>query len=240
LQCIESIPPNPPNNITFQQTLNGLYIRWNFPINKQKDIKRFQVFRRTSITDPFELIQEINFDQTLLPYTSGENVPEELVLRADGPIKHYLDRDFQKLNSDFIYAICCIDAHGYSSALSEQFRVRFDRLNAKLLISRVSTEGAPKPYPNVNILGDFFTDLIKSSGSRRISLYFDPEYPDVTDVNGKSLKLINVGGDGSTSYKLVLTEVNLAQSQVVDIKLSDRRIDINGIPPSQARFYTAR
>ena len=238
--CLEKVPPNPPNNLTFQQTLDGMYIRWNFPINPQKDIKRFQVFRRRSINEPFELIQEINFDKSILPYTSGEIVPDELVTLANGPIKHYLDRDFQKLNSDFIYAVCCIDAHGYSSAYSEQFRVRFDMLNAKLLISRVSTENSPKPYPNVNIVGDFFEDIIKSSGLSRIRLYFDPEYPDVVDTSGKSLKLINASSDGETAYKLVLTEVNLAQSQTVDIKLSDKRLSATGIPPSQAKFYTKR
>jgi hypothetical protein len=240
LSCVESVPPGPPNNLTFQQTLDGLYMRWNFPSNPQKDVKRFQVFRRMSIDEPFMMIQEINFDKTVLPYTTGEIVPEELVTIADGPVKHYLDTDFVKLNSDFIYAVCCIDAHGYSSAYSEQFRVRFDQLNAKLLITRVSTADAPKAYPNVNILGDFFEDLITSSGLKRIRLYFDPEYPDVLDQNGRSLKLLNISRGDETAYKLVLTEANLALNQTINIKIADNKLSKLGIPPSQARFYTAR
>jgi hypothetical protein len=151
-----------------------------------------------------------------------------------------LDTDFVKLNSDFIYAVCCIDAHGYSSAYSEQFRVRFDQLNAKLLITRVSTADAPKAYPNVNILGDFFEDLITSSGLKRIRLYFDPEYPDVLDQNGRSLKLLNISRGDETAYKLVLTEANLALNQTINIKIADNKLSKLGIPPSQARFYTAR
>ena len=238
VQCIEKNPPPPPNNISFQQTLDGLYIRWNFPINPQKDIKRFQVFRRKSITDPFELIQEINFDKSLLPYTTGESVPEQIVTISDGPIKHFLDTEFNKINSDYIYAICSIDAHGYTSNFSEQFRVRFDRINAKLLITRIATEGAPKSYPNVTILGDFFADLIKSSEKKRVRLYFDPEYTDVTK-DGTSLNLIQTTGAGLTTHRLVLTELALAQNQSVDIVVGNKRIDVSGIPPAIGRFYTS-
>lgn len=238
VQCVERDPPPPPNNISFQQTLAGLYIRWNFPLNPSKDIKRFQIFRRLSITDPFELIQEINFDQTVLPYTTGEDVPDELVTMSTGPIKHFVDTAFSRINSDFIYAICSIDAHGYTSNFSEQFRVRFDNINSKLRITRIATEGAPKPYPNATVLGDFFADLIKDSGRKRIRLYFDPEYTDVTS-EGQSLNLIQTSGAGLVTHRLVLTELNLAQSQNVDIVVGSTRIPTTGIPPSIGRFYTS-
>jgi|688.fasta_scaffold145714_2 hypothetical protein len=239
--CVENIPPKPPNNITFQQTLQGLYIRWNFPVNPQKDIKRFQVFRRRSILEPFELIQEINFDRSLSPYTTAETVPEELVVTSNAPIKHYVDTTFKNLSSDYIYALCSIDAHGYSSAYSEQFRIRFDRINAKLQIIRVSPEGAPKPYPNVNVLGDFFSDLIKDSSHSRIRLYFDPEYLNVTNNEGRSLNLISKSNMGLVNYRLSLTELNLAQTQNIDIYVSDNRLGTAGaIPPSIARFYIGR
>jgi hypothetical protein len=108
------------------------------------------------------------------------------------------------------------------------------------LITRVSTADAPKAYPNVNILGDFFEDLITSSGLKRIRLYFDPEYPDVLDQNGRSLKLLNISRGDETAYKLVLTEANLALNQTINIKIADNKLSKLGIPPSQARFYTAR
>jgi hypothetical protein len=238
VDCIEIIPPDPPVNISFQQTLSGLYIRWNFPSNPQKDIKRFQVFRRKSINDPFSIIREINFDNTILPYTSGETIPESKIQIESGPKKSYLDTTFVDFSSDYIYALCCIDAHGYSSSFSEQFRVRFDRITGKLLVSRISTAGAPKPYPNVNILGDFFSDLIKDSGHSRIRIYFDPEYLDVTR-EGESLSLISTTGFDGINYKLSLTEINLIQNQTVDISIGDIRIGSDGIPASLARFYTA-
>ena len=238
IQCIEAVPPPPPNNISFQQTQAGLYIRWNFPVNSQKDIKRFQVFRRSSTSDPFTLIQEINFDKTILPYTTGENVPESIVQITDGPIKHFIDSEFYNLSSDYIYAICSIDAHGYSSQFSEQFRVRFDQITGKLVISRISTEGAPKPYPNVNIVGDFFSDIIKDSGHSRIRIYFDPEYSDVTR-SGTSLSLISTTDVGAPTYRISMTELNIGQSQAVDIVVGSSVVNTDGIPVSIARFYTA-
>jgi hypothetical protein len=238
IQCLEVVPPPPPTNISFQQTLNGLYIRWNFPVNPQKDIKRFQVLRRQSIELPFTLIREINFDKTISPYSTGESVPVSILQIEDGPIKHYLDADFFNIRSDFIYAICAIDAHGFSSQISEQFRVRFDQITGKLIISRVSTSGAPKPYPNINIVGDFFNDIIKDSGHSRVRIYFDPEYSDVTRF-GTSLSLISTTMTGEATYKLSMTELNIGQSQTVDIVVGNSIVNTNGIPVSIARFYTA-
>lgn len=238
VRCIESAPPLPPNNLSFQQTISGLYIRWNFPINTTKDIKRFQVFRRSSIEESFRLISEINFDQSTYPYTSGESVPEGITIRSNGPIKHFLDTEFNSINSDYIYAVCCIDAHGLSSGYSDQFRVRFDRLIGKIIITRVSTEGAPKPYPNVNILEDLFSDVIKDSGHSRIRVYFDPEYTDILK-DGKSLSLISKSSAGSVAYKICLTELNLNKSQNIDILINDTGFGTTTIPVSIGRFYTA-
>jgi hypothetical protein len=105
----------------------------------------------------------------------------------------------------------------------------------------VSPEGAPKPYPNVNVLGDFFSDLIKDSSHSRIRLYFDPEYLNVTNNEGRSLNLISKSNMGLVNYRLSLTELNLAQTQNIDIYVSDNRLGTAGaIPPSIARFYIGR
>lgn len=239
VSCVETSPPLPPNNITFQQTLTGLYIRWNFPLNTQKDIKRFQIFRRKRIEDPFVLQKEINFDKTIYPYSSGESIPDSLIQVESGPVKHYLDNQFSDLDDDYIYALCSIDAHGLSSGYSDQYRVRFDKFTGKLIVTRISTEGAPKPFPNVNILGDFFSDIIKDSGHSRIRLYFDPEYNDVTNSDGSSLSLISTTSTGDATYKIGITELNLGQSQTIDIVVNDASVSTDGIPVSIARFYTA-
>jgi len=184
------------------------------------------------------LLKEINFDKTILPYTSGENVPDSKTQIENGPVKHYLDNDFFEIESDYIYALCCIDAHGYSSSFSEQFRVRFDKITGKLIITRVSSEGAPKPYPNVKVEGDFFDDLIKDSGHSRVRIYFDPEYLDVTR-DGNSLSLISQTGYLGVNYRLSLTEINLGQNQSVDISITDNTIGADGIPVSIAKFYSS-
>jgi hypothetical protein len=116
--------------------------------------------------------------------------------------------------------------------------VRFDQITGKLVISRISTEGAPKPYPNVNIVGDFFSDIIKDSGHSRIRIYFDPEYSDVTR-SGTSLSLISTTDVGAPTYRISMTELNIGQSQAVDIVVGSSVVNTDGIPVSIARFYTA-
>jgi len=177
-------------------------------------------------------------DQSTYLYTSGESVPENITIRSSGPIKHFLDTDFNSINSDYIYAVSCIDAHGLSSAYSDQFRVRFDRLTGKIIVTRVSTEGAPKPYPNVNILEDLFSDVIKDSGHSRIRVYFDPEYADILK-DGKSISLISKSSAGSIAYKICMTELNLNKSQNIDILINDTGFGTTSIPVSIGRFYTA-
>ena len=53
--CIERVPPPPPADIKYvwDYEVNRLNIIWSFPTNPQRDIKRFQVFRRATINDPF-------------------------------------------------------------------------------------------------------------------------------------------------------------------------------------------
>ena len=51
-------------------------------------------------------------------------------------------------SSDFIYALCTIDEHGYTSPYSDQFRVKFNKELNNIQVWRVSRRGAPKQYPN--------------------------------------------------------------------------------------------
>ena len=89
-----------------------------------------------------------------------------------------------------------------------------------------------------NILEDFFSDLIKDSGHSRVRIYFDPEYADVTR-DGYSISFINKSNAGSVAYKLCMTELNIGQSQNIDILINDNEISSTSIPPSIGRFYTA-
>ena len=72
--CVETTPPPPPQNIRIRLDYKNRIpdIHWQFPFNPQRDIKRFQIFRRNSVNDPFTLIAEYDFDDS----TSRTSVAE--------------------------------------------------------------------------------------------------------------------------------------------------------------------
>ena len=239
VNCIEVIPPLPPTDINFIQTQDGLHISWNFPINTQQDIKRFQLFKRKNINEPFSLVREFYFDDSLSPVSSPERIPASLVTRSSYPIKSYIDSNFNSFDDTYIYALCSIDARALSSGYSSQYQVNFNKITGKLQIVRISPPNAPKPYPNVLLEGDFFPDIIKDSGHKRIRVYFDPEYSDMTDEKGTSVNLINANGLDRPSYRMNITELQLAQSKEIDIFINNTEtLTILGIPPSQGYLYT--
>ena len=65
--CVENKPPPPPTNLRANFDFVRLIprISWQFPINKQRDIKRFQVFKRHSFNEPFTLMAEYDFDNSV-------------------------------------------------------------------------------------------------------------------------------------------------------------------------------
>ena len=136
----------------------------------------------------------------------------------------FKDNEFTK-ESIFIYAVCCIDAHGMSSNYSPQFEVAFDKFNNKLVKRLVSTSGAPKSYPNLYLLEDAFVDVIKDSGHERMKIYFDPEFLEITDRNNDDMGLLTTDKQGG-SYKIQFINVDLQKHQILDIIIKDLRIGL--------------
>tara|TARA_R110001583_G_scaffold7985_13_gene38970 strand:+ start:6087 stop:8141 length:2055 start_codon:yes stop_codon:yes gene_type:complete len=223
--CVDLVPPPPPDDIEFvyNYDLNNLMISWGFPVNTQQDIKKFQIFRRQSILQPFSLIAEYDFDDSMVKNPSGETVDARLVKKMRVGVTYYIDEEFDKKSSDSfkpVYAVCAIDAHGLSSNYSEQFQVGFDQFKNKIILSRVSAEGAPKPYPNLYVLEDLFEDAIKSSDNDRISVFFDPEYYTLYDEIGNDLNLIRIDQENPSYYMTVLN-CDLQQSKIVELHVSN-------------------
>lgn len=162
----------------------SLMLCWSFPINTQMDIKKFQIFRRKSIDDPFEIIKVFDFNDSLIKFQDLEDSIEKTIIsKLNDPLTRFYDDDFHK-NSEYIYCVAAIDAHGLSSNYSEQFKVRFDAFKNKLEIVLVSISGAPKQYPNLYLEKDLFVDTIKSSNKNTLNLYFTPTCYK-TNSNGK-------------------------------------------------------
>ena len=214
--CEEVVPPNAPDGLEFYLIQNkDLVIEWDFPVNVTEDIKRFQVFRRASIDEPFQLFRELDFDDSTVQTPRYENVPSYSSKKITVPKTSVCDYSFD-LDSKFIYAVCAVDAHDLSSAYSEQFMVYYDLFTAKLVVEFISEKNAPKPYPNFLLKSQLTEDAIRDSDHTSLTCYFDPEYLRVFNGSREEVDFLQTS-DTEVSYKLQLIHLNFQQSVVADI-----------------------
>lgn len=84
VSCYEFKPPPPPADIkfNFDYVKRNVIITWDFPVNPQSDIKQFQVFRRATLDQPFELIAQYGFDRSTTSFEAKSNLSSELGLNA--------------------------------------------------------------------------------------------------------------------------------------------------------------
>tara|TARA_Y100000310_G_scaffold345247_1_gene463097 strand:- start:4267 stop:6132 length:1866 start_codon:yes stop_codon:yes gene_type:complete len=238
LACEEFTPPPHPAdfNLVWDYRNRKLRLFWSMPIVATRDVKRFQVLRRKSVSEPFELIREYDFDDSDV-LTPRKEVPDlSRVIKTEHSVGVFVDEEFTK-DSTFIYALCSIDAHDLTSNYSQQFVVSFDRYKNKLVKQLISPSGAPKAYPNFYLLPDIgvgigntniTVDAMKDSSHKQMKIYFDPEYLTVKEASGlwssrgKALRLIDTTSSDSL-YKLQIINVDRQKSQVLDIKIEDLR-----------------
>ena len=84
VSCYEFKPPPPPADIkfNFDYVKRNVIITWDFPVNPQSDIKQFQVFRRATLDQPFELIAQYGFDRSTTSFEAKSKLSSELGLNA--------------------------------------------------------------------------------------------------------------------------------------------------------------
>ena len=230
--CEEKVPPPAPVAIRprFDYKRKQPVINWQFPVNPQRDIKRFQIFKRLNINFPFVLVAEYDFDDSISRTTVNEVAPEDNVIAMQFPKTSFTDQNFN-LSSKPIYAVAAVDAHGMTSNLSTQIQVSFDRSKNKMSAKLISREGAPKQYPNIYIEEDTFKDVIVASGYNRMHVFFDPEYyrvfkNDLTQFKNKvrvekDLKLIASDPDNAT-YSIQILNIDNQKDSIVNIKIDDK------------------
>jgi hypothetical protein len=232
VRCREYRPPQPPADIDFvwDYAEKKLMIMWSFPVVPQRDVKRFQVFKRPNIYEPFELQIEYDFDDSEVPDPRSEQPRRSKVIEMEEPLTTYWDEEFTK-QSVAIYSLCSIDAHDFSSNYSSQYAVWFDETKNKLMKKLISPSGAPKPYPNFYLVegsdpinGDInlTSDCMKDSGHTSCKIFFDPEYLSIKGENDEELDLWATLQEGG-SYKLQVINIDRQKSQVVDIEIDDLR-----------------
>ena len=232
--CKENVPPPPPADFTivwdYQRDVPML--NWNLPINPQRDIKYIQIFKRSCYNEPFQLIKLLDFNDSKTPiaiYEMQDMLMDSRLVQnlrnKDGtayPQKYYRDVEFDK-EGTAIYALCCVDAHGYSSNYSNQLQINFDIYKNRLISRCVSGQGAPKAYPNFFIQQDAFVDSIKTSGSKTLKIYFNPEYLKVTSPGNPPTDLKLLKTDENSVYKLQLINIDLQEEETIDINIKDDR-----------------
>lgn len=222
VQTEERLAPPSPVDIGFvwDYASRNLCFHWTFPVNQQRDIKYFQVFRRSSLSEPFELMRMFDFDDSIERSPVGYERPDpQLVDRMRSPKSFWIDPDFNE-TSTFIYSVVAVDAHLFSSPYSVQFEVSFDKTRNKLVKRQISPAGAPKPYPNLYVNSETFVDVIKTEGYEKVKLYFHPEVLTLTDSKGNDKDLICMNPD--TSYRFQMTNIDLQEQQTVDVSVENR------------------
>jgi len=221
----EYVPPPPPSDLrfNFDHTKGELSIRWEFPVNRSRDVTRFQLFRRKSLSEPFTLLKEFDFDQSVVEFKRIESPLPVNVVKSKFPVRRALDYDFGR-SSEYIYAVCCVDAHGYISNYSAQYRVTFNRRLNNIVIKCVSPSNAPRPYPNlyVNLPGTLTLDSITRTGLTSMDVVFDPEYLTVTDRLGNDLEFIKYSSE-SAKYYVNVIDTTRAEQVTVPIAIDDLR-----------------
>lgn len=223
VSCVETQAPPVPNdpNFIWNYETEKLMVSWNMPVNTQRDIKQFQVFRRNNLNEPFELLKVYDFDDSLLKLEFNEVADELSIEFLSSPKTFWIDDDFQK-GSNYIYAVTSIDAHGFSSGYSAQFKVSFDVFKNKIVKTFVSHSGAPKPYPNLYVDNELFVDAIKTSGSSQMKLIFNPEYYELYDKDGKFTNVISTKQNGG-SYSIQILNLDNQKSDEISLVIDDQR-----------------
>lgn len=244
IDCVEDSPPPHPVELDFiwDYKNNQFFVKWQMPFNSQRDIKQFQIFRRKSINEPFELLEQQCFDFSATKATTGEIIDgnnldmtkENLsfVKYVTIPTYNYLDPEF-RINSEtltsskYIYALASVDAHGFISNYSAQYEISFDFFKNQLIKRMISEPGAPRPYPNLLLTADLFKDVIQVSGmsSQKLKIYFMPEYFKITYNQDRGLKKIvytkQDGGQVDCYYKLQFINVQNQKSDQLKIVIDD-------------------
>ena len=156
----------------------------------------------------------------------------EVSKNIGSPVATWLDVEFDRKSSKFIYAMCSIDAHGFSSNFSAQFEVSFNQYKNSVTTKLISRAGAPKAYPNLLLSRDVMPDSIVSAGFSRVHVVFDPECYAVThghkDPKHTPIVITDCGPEnGYYVLQMINTDIQ---------ELATVRIDINDLRPGIVHF----
>lgn len=212
--CVEEIPPPTVADflLSYDYDIQGVRASWSLPVNPQRDIKYFQIFKRASLLLPYRLVHVIDFDDSVEREPLRETYPQSIVERTAIVKCVYVDRSTRP-ELETMYAVCAVDAHGLSSGYSTQISCVFHRSKNRLDTSLISRSGAPKTYPNLYIEEDAFVDVARVSDCRTLLTFFDPEALRVTMPVGK--RQINIAEESTFTVSLINEDICIGKSVTI-------------------------
>lgn len=233
-ESVDNSPPEPPTDfdLTWSYDKNKLMLSWNFPVQPTRDIRKFQVFRRANIDSPFEMIKQLDFSLTGQGSTNelniiADQVDARLNFISKNPVTFYVDDDFKK-DSKFIYAVVSVSSRGITSGYSSQYEVYFDKFKNSLIKKIISTQNAPKAYPNLYIPNVAFAQTIFAEKFKSMRLIFNPQHLvaryDISDpcIPERLERIVAFDSDLS-EYQLSIINADIQQQQTVVVKIKDNR-----------------
>lgn len=239
---IEEIPPPEIADflITYDYEERGHRLSWSLPVNPQKDIKYFQIFRREHLSRAYRLIRVIDFDDSTIREPARETYSSSVVERTEIVKSVFLDKNVEQ-DKEYFYAICCVDAHGLTSGYSMQMGATFSRAKNRIITRHISRAGAPKTYPNLYLESDTFADVARVRGASQLHTIFDPE----------SLKIVHPSGaseeaTGESTFTISIINENTCTGSSITIKSSallnaetNQKADLQDPDETVAKQHTA-
>jgi len=219
ISTTEQVAPLPPKALRFSYYRDVLKIEWmsaqqitegsdgigtltRIPV---KDIKGYQVFCRTSLDEPFQIKKYYHFHDGDYPQYAQENIPATIMEKCSGEVLESMITI--ESNKEYYFAMCSIDAHGNSSAYSEQVYVYYDKISGKLTQKLISDPGAPKAYPNMNFKSNIFKDSIQSSYYNNLEIVYHPDSPEMVTISSGS----------SPIYAIQLIDISSMTDKVINL-----------------------
>lgn len=232
VRAVETEPPNAPGTLIcsfIYKTGNGIRLDWSRPSNPTRDIRKYQVFRRRSLLEPYQLIAEYDFtDAGYTQFDQREIIEPSLVIRSPIPVYSHVDYEFGR-ESSYMYCIASVDAHGLTSGYGTQIQSTFDKFSNTLSTKVISRPGAPKPYPNYFIKPDeleefgsdrLVEDAVKDSGHGRMRVYFNPDaYRVASDDDGSETQPIVLSSERGV-YKFQVINLDRQKSRTLTVSIN--------------------
>ena len=219
IECEERKPPPPPDDVNFNFLDSSLLVQWSIPIETDEknvpvnDIKYVQIFRRTSLQEPYSLVRMYDFNDSLQVVPLEEFIPPERI-KVTTQNDNSLEVDLPDKGDYHIYTVACLDAHGNSSFLGPQFAVYLDSLNQPK-IDHIAYPGSPKQYPNMTVLNDAFEDSIRVSGYNKMKIYHNPNFTVL--LNGKNRQNLVSAQKDVASYVLQFIDAETQVDEIIEI-----------------------